>query len=137
MERTFSMIKPEGVRRGLIGEILSRIERKGYRIVGLKMLQLTPEMAAAHYAEHRGKPFYTELVEHIISGPVVAMVIEGPGAIAGMRRLMGPTNPAEAPPGTIRGDLATLIGENVIHGADSEASAQREIALYFKPEELI
>ncbi|GAF25874.1 nucleoside diphosphate kinase [Moorella thermoacetica Y72] len=136
VERTFSMIKPEGVRRGLVGAILARLEQKGYRIVALKMLRLTPEMAAAHYAEHRGKPFYQDLINHITSGPVVAMVLEGPGAIAGLRRLMGATNPQEAAPGTIRGDFALETSDNVIHGADSPASAEREIALYFTPAEL-
>ncbi|WP_422392994.1 Nucleoside diphosphate kinase [Moorella humiferrea] len=136
MERTFAMIKPEGVARGLVGAIIQRIERKGYRIVALKMLRLTPEMAARHYAEHQGKPFYGELVDHITSGPVVAMVLEGPGVIAGLRRMMGPTNPQDAPPGTIRGDFALEVGQNVIHGSDSPASAEREIALFFSPAEL-
>lgn len=137
VERTFSMIKPEGVARGLVGEIISRIERKGYRIVALKMLRLTREMAEKHYAEHQDKPFYPELIEHITSGPVVAMVLEGPNVIAGLRKLMGTTNPQEAAPGTIRGDYALETGQNVIHGADSPASAEREIALYFRPEELV
>ncbi|MBE3571433.1 MAG: nucleoside-diphosphate kinase [Moorella humiferrea] len=136
MERTFAMIKPEGVARGLVGAIIQRIERKGYRIVALKMLRLTPEMAARHYAEHQGKPFYGALVDHITSGPVVAMVLEGPGVIAGLRRMMGPTNPQDAPPGTIRGDFALEVGQNVIHGSDSPASAEREIALFFSPAEL-
>ncbi|MEW8959088.1 MAG: nucleoside-diphosphate kinase [Moorella sp. (in: firmicutes)] len=136
MERTFAMIKPEGVARGLVGAIIQRIERKGYRIVALKMLRLTPEMAARHYAEHQGKPFYGELDDHRTSGPVVAMVLEGPGVIAGLRRMMGPTNPQDAPPGTIRGDFALEVGQNVIHGSDSPASAEREIALFFSPAEL-
>ncbi|MGB9661721.1 MAG: nucleoside-diphosphate kinase [Moorellaceae bacterium] len=137
MERTFCMIKPEGVARGLVGEIISRIERKGYRIVALKMLRLTRKMAEEHYAEHRGKPFFPELIEHITSGPVVAMVLEGPNVIAGLRKLMGATNPQEAAPGTIRGDYALETGQNVIHGADSPASAAREIALYFGTEEVL
>lgn len=136
LERTFSMIKPEGVQRGLVGTILARLERKGYRIVALKMLRLTPELAARHYAEHQGKPFYQDLINHITSGPVVAMVLEGPGVIAGLRQMMGATNPQEALPGTIRGDFALEMSYNVIHGADSPASAQREIALYFTPAEL-
>lgn len=136
-ERTFCMIKPEGVARGLVGEILTRIERKGYRIVALKMLRLTREMAEEHYAEHREKPFFGELVEHITSGPVIAMVLEGPGVIAGLRKLMGATNPQEAAPGTIRGDYALETGQNVIHGADSLASAEREIGLYFRPDEIM
>ncbi|WP_161955171.1 nucleoside-diphosphate kinase [Moorella sp. Hama-1] len=136
MERTFSMIKPEGVQRGLVGTILARLERKGYRIVALKMLRLTPELAARHYAEHQGKPFYQDLINHITSGPVVAMVLEGPGVITGLRQMMGATNPQQALPGTIRGDFALEMSYNVIHGADSPASAQREIALYFTPAEL-
>jgi len=137
MERTFCMIKPEGVARGLVGEILSRIERKGYRIVALKMLRLSREMAEKHYAEHREKPFFGELVEHITSGPVIAMVLEGPGVIAGLRKLMGATNPQEAAPGTIRGDYALETGQNIIHGADSPASAEREINLFFRPDEIM
>jgi nucleoside-diphosphate kinase len=136
LERTFCMIKPEGVQRGLIGTILARIERKSYRIVALKMLRLTPELAARHYAEHEGKPFYQDLIKHITSGPVVAMVLEGPEVIAGLRQMMGKTNPREAAPGTIRGDYAVDMSYNVIHGADSPASAAREIALYFTPAEL-
>jgi len=136
MERTFCMIKPEGVQRGLIGTILERIERKSYRIIALKMLRLTPEMAARHYAEHQGKPFYQDLIKHITSGPVVAMVLEGPGVIEGLRKMMGVTNPKDAAPGTIRGDFAVDLSYNVIHGADSPASAEREIALYFSNEEL-
>lgn len=136
MERTFCMIKPEGVQRGLIGVILGRIERKGYRIVALKMLRLTPELAARHYAEHKGKPFYQGLINHITSGPVVAMVLEGPGVIAGLRQMMGVTDPKDAAPGTIRGDFAIDLSYNVIHGADSPASAAREIALYFNSAEL-
>ncbi|MDK2820624.1 MAG: nucleoside-diphosphate kinase [Clostridia bacterium] len=136
MERTFCMIKPEGVQRGLIGAILNRLENKGYRIVALKMLKMTREMAAKHYAEHQGKPFYEELINHITSGPVVAMVLEGKDVITGLRKLMGATNPIEAEPGTIRGDYATEIGENVIHGADSASSASREIDIYFTQEEI-
>ena len=136
-ERTFCMIKPEGVARGLVGEILTRIEHKGYRIVALKMLRLTREMAEKHYAEHREKRFFRELVENITSGPVIAMVLEGPGVISGLRKLMGATNPQEAAPGTIRGDYALETGQNIIHGADSLASAEREINLYFRPEEIM
>lgn len=136
VERTFAMIKPEGVERGLVGAIIGRLERKGYRLVALKMLRLTPELAARHYAEHEGKPFYQELINHITSGPVVAMVLEGPGVIAGLRQMMGATNPRDAAPGTIRGDYALDTGRNVIHGSDSPASALREIALFFTPGEL-
>ncbi|MBE3580221.1 MAG: nucleoside-diphosphate kinase [Thermoanaerobacteraceae bacterium] len=137
VERTFSMIKPEGVARGLVGEIISRIEGKGYRIVALKMLRLSREMAEKHYAEHRDKPFFGELIEHITAGPVVAMVLEGPNVIAGWRKMMGATNPQEAAPGTIRGDYALETGQNVVHGSDSPANAEREIALFFRPEELV
>jgi len=131
------MIKPDGVQKGLIGEIIGRIERKGYKIVAMKMLQLTKEMAEEHYREHVGKPFYPGLVEYITSGPVVAMVVEGKNAVKGMRTLMGATNPLEALPGTIRGDFGLDMGRNVIHGADSVESAKREIAIYFKEEELL
>lgn len=137
MERTYCMIKPDGVQKGLIGEIIGRIERKGYKIVAMKMLQLTKEMAEEHYREHVGKPFYPGLVEYITSGPVVAMVVEGKNAVKGMRTLMGATNPLEALPGTIRGDFGLDMGRNVIHGADSVESAKREIAIYFKEEELL
>lgn len=130
------MLKPEAVQRGLTGVILDRIERKGYKIKAMKMIQLTPGMAAKHYAEHEGKPFYQALINHITSGPVVAMVLEGAGVIAGLRKMMGATNPKDAVPGTIRGDYAVDMRFNVIHGADSPESAVREIALYFSPAEL-
>lgn len=131
MERTFAMIKPDGVRRGLTAEILARIERKGYRVVGLQLMQLPRETAEAHYGEHRERPFFGELVDFITSGPVVAIALEGHGAIAGWRAMMGETNPAKAAPGTIRGDFASSIEENVTHGSDSPESAQRELALFF------
>lgn len=137
MERTFVMVKPDGVQRGLVGEVIARLERRGYRLCGVKMLQLTREMAEEHYAEHRGKAFFEGLVQYICSGPVVAMVWEGKGVVAGVRQLMGSTNPAQAAPGTIRADLAIEVGRNVVHGSDSPASAQREIDLYFRPEELV
>ncbi|KKM09141.1 nucleoside diphosphate kinase [Clostridiales bacterium PH28_bin88] len=137
MERTYVMVKPDGVQRNLVGEIITRFERKGYRIAGLKMLRITPEMAEKHYAEHVGKSFYPGLVEYITSGPVVAMVLEGKDVVAGARKMMGATNPAEAGPGTIRGDFGLDIGRNVIHGADSVASAQREMAIYFTEAELL
>ena len=125
MERTYCMIKPDGVQKGLIGEIIGRIERKGYKIVAMKMLQLTKEMAEEHYREHVGKPFYPGLVEYITSGLVVALIVEGKNAVKGMRTLMGATNPLEALPGTIRGDFGLDMGRNVIHGADSVESAKR------------
>jgi nucleoside-diphosphate kinase len=131
------MIKPDGVQRNLVGEIVRRIEAKGYKIVAMKMLQLTKEMAEEHYREHVGKPFYPGLVSYITSGPVIAMVLEGKNVVKGMRTLMGATNPADALPGTIRGDFGLDVGRNVIHGADSVESAAREMAIYFKPEELL
>ncbi|KIX84581.1 nucleoside-diphosphate kinase [Thermus filiformis] len=137
MERTFVMVKPDGVRRGLVGEILGRFERKGFRLVGLRMLRIGRELAEAHYAEHREKPFFQGLVEFITSGPVVAFVLEGPNAIAEVRKMMGATHPKDALPGTIRGDFATTIDENVIHGSASPEDAAREIALFFREEELL
>lgn len=137
MERTFVMVKPDGVRRGLVGEILGRFERKGFRLVGLKLLQIPQELAEKHYAEHREKPFFPGLVAFITSGPVVAMVLEGPNAVAEVRKMMGATHPKDALPGTIRGDFATTIDENVIHGSASLEDAEREIALFFRPEELL
>lgn len=137
MERTFVMVKPDGVRRGLVGEILGRFERKGFRIVGLKMLRIGQALAEAHYAEHRDKPFFKGLVEFITSGPVVAFILEGPNAILEVRKMMGTTHPKDALPGTIRGDFATTIDENVIHGSATPEDAAREIALFFKEEELL
>ncbi|WP_337844097.1 nucleoside-diphosphate kinase [Thermus sp.] len=137
MERTFVMVKPDGVRRGLVGEILARFERKGFRLVGLKLLTLDRGLAEKHYAEHREKPFFPGLVAFITSGPVVAMVLEGPNVVAEVRKMMGATHPKDALPGTIRGDFATTIDENVIHGSATPEDAQREIALYFRPGELL
>ncbi|WP_261664141.1 nucleoside-diphosphate kinase [Deinococcus sp. Marseille-Q6407] len=136
-ERTFAMIKPDGVRRGLTAEILRRIELKGYRVVGLKLYQIPRETAESHYGEHREKPFFGELVDFITSGPVVALALEGENAISGWRSMMGATNPASAAPGTIRGDLATSMSENVTHGSDSPESAQRELGLFFREDELL
>lgn len=136
MERTFVAIKPDGVKRGLIGNIIRRIEHKGYKIVGLKMLQPTLEIAEQHYAEHKGKPFYQSLIDYITSGPIVAMVVEGKNVIEGMRHMMGSTVPNTAEVGTIRADFAQTKECNTIHGSDSTASASREIAIYFQPEEL-
>ena len=125
------MVKPDGVRRGLIGEVIARFERKGLTLARMRMLTISKELADLHYAEHVGKPFFGDLVEFITSGPVVAMEWEGPDAIATGRTLMGPTNPVDAPPGTIRGDFGLLITENIVHGSDSPASAQRELSLFF------
>jgi nucleoside-diphosphate kinase len=136
-ERTLIIVKPEGVQRGLIGEVLTRFERKGLKVVGLKLIQITPELAEQHYAEHKGKGFYPGLVQHITSSPVVVGVLQGPGAIAVTRAMMGPTRPAEAAPGTIRGDYGLDVGLNIIHGSDGPESAQREVALFFPDRELV
>lgn len=137
MERTLIIVKPEGVQRGLVGHVLARFEAKGFKIVGLKLMRISPELAARHYAEHQGKPFYEGLIKHITSSPVVIGVIEGPNVIAVTRALMGPTKPWEAPAGTIRGDYAVSMGLNIIHGSDSAASSDREIGIFFAPDELL
>ena len=134
-ERTLVLVKPDGVRRGLSGEILRRIETKGYTLSAVQLKNATPELLAAHYAEHQGKPFYAPLVEFMMSGPVLAVVAEGEGVIPGFRSLAGATNPTDAAPGTIRGDLGrdwgTKVQQNLVHGSDSPESAAREIALWF------
>lgn len=137
IESTLVLLKPDAVRRKLCGEIIHRFEQKGLLLTALKLVNITPEMAAEHYAEHVDKPFFPELVKFITSGPVVAMVLSGPNAVKVVRTLMGPTNPLDAPPGTIRGDYAILMSQNVVHGSDSTASAAREIAIYFAEKELI
>ncbi len=131
IERTLVIVKPDGVQRGLVGEIVGRLERRGLKIVALGLRTIDQELAKRHYAEHEGKPFYAGLVEYIGSGPVVTMVLEGPNAITVVRSTMGTTNPASAAPGTIRADLALELGRNLIHGSDGPESAQREIALFF------
>lgn len=136
MERTFLMVKPDGVERGLTGEVISRIEKKGFRMVAIKMLRISEELAREHYAEHAGKPFFDEMLSFITSGPVVAMVWEGPGVIQSIREIMGATDPARAEPGTIRRDMGTSISRNVVHGSDSRAAAEREINLFFNDSEL-
>ena len=136
MERTFIAVKPDGVKRGLVGNIVERFERKGYKIIAMKMLQPTIEIAAKHYAEHVGKPFYNRLINYITSGPIVAMVVEGNNVVKGARHIMGATKPDEAEVGTIRADFAQTMEYNVVHGSDSVESAEREIAIYFKPEEI-
>ena len=130
-ERTLVLIKPDGVRRGLAGEVLSRIERKGLRIVAMDMRVVGQDLAETHYAEHAGKPFYGSLVEFITSGPLVAMVVEGPRAIEAFRALAGATDPVKATPGTIRGDYALEVQDNIVHGSDSPDSAEREIKIFF------
>jgi nucleoside-diphosphate kinase len=135
-EQTLIILKPDAVQRGLIGEIIGRIEGRGLRIAGLKMLRFTRELAERHYGEHQGKPFYEPLVNFITSSPVVVMIVEGPEAIGVLRAMMGATNAKAAAPGTLRGDLALSNRLNLIHGSDSPASAAREIALFFEPEEI-
>lgn len=130
-ERTLILVKPDGVARGLIGEVLARIERKGFTFVALDLRTIDAETAGRHYAEHTAKPFFGDLVEFITSGPLLAGVIEGPDAIVSWRTMMGATNPVDADPGTIRGDLATVMQNNVTHGSDSPASAAREIGIFF------
>ena len=137
MEKTFLMIKPDGVQRNLIGDIVNRFEEKGYKLVGAKLMQIDRSLAEQHYGEHRERPFFGELVDFITSGPVFAMVWEGNNVVAASRSLMGATNPQDAAPGTIRGDYAVSLGMNIIHGSDSPASAEREIGLFFKSEEII
>jgi nucleoside-diphosphate kinase len=136
-ERTLILVKPDGVQRGLVGEVVGRLERRGLKPVGLKLMRIDEDLAGRHYAEHREKGFFPGLVGFITSSPVVAMVWEGPGAVAMVRAMMGATNPANATPGTIRGDLAVDLGMNVIHGSDSPERAAEEVALFFEPGELV
>jgi nucleoside-diphosphate kinase len=131
VESTLLIVKPDGVRRGLIGEVLRRVEAKGLRIAEMRLMQIDCALAEEHYAEHHEKPFFAELVAFITSGPIVVARLEGEGAIDVWRTLMGPTNPSSAPPGTIRGDLGLIITENIVHGSDSPASAERELRLFF------
>jgi nucleoside-diphosphate kinase len=137
MERTFLAVKPDGVQRQLVGEIIRRYETKGFKLVGLKLIHATRELAEKHYAVHKERPFFAGLVDFITSGPVVAMVWEGDGVVASARKIIGATNPLTAEPGTIRGDYGANIGRNIIHGSDAIETAQTEIALWFNPEELV
>ncbi|MFC8687573.1 nucleoside-diphosphate kinase [Brevibacillus porteri] len=137
MEKTFLMVKPDGVQRNLIGEIVSRFEKKGYHLVGAKLMTVSRELAEEHYAEHKERPFFGELVDFITSGPVFAMVWQGNNVITTARAMMGKTNPVDAASGTIRGDFATSVGMNIIHGSDSPESAEREIGLWFSAEEVL
>lgn len=137
MERTFIAIKPDGVQRNLVGEIIRRFEAKGFTLVGLKLLKPSQELAEAHYAVHKERPFFKGLVEFITSGPLVAMVWEGEGVVAAGRLMIGATNPLTSNPGTIRGDFGVSIGRNIIHGSDAVETAQHEIALWFKDHELV
>tara|TARA_Y100000389_G_scaffold16164_1_gene14249 strand:+ start:213 stop:608 length:396 start_codon:yes stop_codon:yes gene_type:complete len=129
--KTFFMIKPDGVKRNIIGDVIDRVEKKDFVITKMKMMQISKELAEKHYAEHVEKPFFSDLVTFITSGPVVAMEVEGENAVLAIRELMGATNPSDADAGTIRGDLATKLEENVVHGSDSEESAERELGLFF------
>ena len=131
LQRTFLMVKPDGVRRGLIGEVIKRIETKGYRLAALKLFTIDQGLARTHYAEHAEKPFFEDLVAFITSGPVVAMIVEGHDVVVGVRQIMGATNPLAAAPGSIRADYATEITQNIVHGSDSPESAERETALFF------
>ncbi|AMA64306.1 MAG: nucleoside-diphosphate kinase [Kurthia gibsonii] len=137
IQQTFLMVKPDGVKRQVVGDIVDRFERRGFELKGAKLMNITKELAEKHYAEHAERPFFGELVEFITSGPVFAMVWEGENVIALARLMMGATNPAESAPGTIRGDYATTVAENIIHGSDSLASAEREIGLFFGEEGLV
>jgi len=137
MEKTFLMVKPDGVQRNLIGEIVSRFEKKGYQLVGAKLMVVSRELAEQHYAEHKERPFFGELVDFITSAPVFAMVWQGNSVISTARAMMGKTNPVDAAAGTIRGDFATSVGMNIIHGSDSPESAEREIGLWFSAEEVL
>lgn len=135
-ERTFLMVKPDGVQRGLVGNVVSRLEHKGLKLVAMKMMHIKPELAAEHYGEHNGKPFYDGLIDFITSAPVVAMIWEGDDAVDMVRTLIGATDPRKAAPGTMRGDLAMFMGKNIVHGSDSLESAEREMNLFFKDEEI-
>jgi len=135
-ERTFVAIKPDAVKRGLIGKIIDRFETIGFKIVGMKLLQVTPELAAKHYEEHLGKSFYNRLIYYITSAPIVAMVVQGYNAVDSVRHIVGKTSPMDADVGTIRADFAQIMEYNVVHASDSLASAEREIGIYFKPEEI-
>lgn len=136
MEKTLVLVKPDGVEKGLCGEVIARFETRGLKVAALKMMKLSSEQAETHYAEHQGKPFFRGLVDFITSAPLVAMVITGENAIKVVRTMMGSTNPVDAAPGTIRGDYALTIGSNIIHGSDSQASAEREVGIFFSAGEI-
>ena len=137
IERTLILCKPDAVSRGLVGEIVARLERRGYLIAAMKLMQLDGERARTHYGEHAGKPFFDGLVNFITSGPIVAMAVEGEGVIEGCRQMMGATNPLSAAPGSIRADFAQSIGRNLVHGSDSKGSAERELAIFFDAKEFV
>lgn len=137
MEKTLVLIKPDGVQRGLIGEVISRLERRGLRLVAAKFIQVSNDLAETHYAIHKGKPFFSGLISYITASPVMAMVWEGPNAVAAVRQTMGSTRPTEAAPGTLRHDYALMIGRNLTHASDNIDNGKEEIALWFRPEELV
>ena len=137
MERTLVLVKPDGVQRGLVGEVICRLERRGLRLVAAKFLQVTQEMAETHYAIHKGKPFYSGLIEYITSAPVMAMVWEGPNAVAAVRQTMGATRPTEAAPGSLRHDFGLEIGRNLTHASDTVENSEMEVSLWFKPTEIV
>ena len=137
MEKTFVMLKPDGVQRGLIGEVIARLERRGLKLTGAKFLQVSLELAETHYSIHKDKPFYNSLLEYITSAPVMAMVWEGPNAVAAVRQTMGATRPTEAAPGSVRHDFGLEIGRNITHASDSIENGELEVSLWFKPEELV
>src|SRR5512133_3782676 len=137
MEHSLVLVKPDGVQRGLVGEVILRLERRGLRLVGAKFLQVSQELAETHYAIHKGKPFYEGLIGYITSAPVMAMVWEGPNAVAAVRQTMGATRPTEAAPGTLRHDFALQVGRNLTHASDSPENGEKEVALWFAPAELV
>jgi len=137
VERSLVLVKPDGVQRGLVGEVIARFERRGLRLVGAKFMQVSQDLAKQHYAEHEGKPFYDGLISYITSAPVMAMVWEGPNAVAAIRQTVGSTKPVESVPGTIRHDFALEVGRNLIHASDKPETGVRETALWFKNEELV
>ena len=137
MSRTLVLLKPDSVQRALVGDIIARLERRGLKFEGMKLMQVTDELAHQHYGEHEGKPFFADLVQFITSGPIVAMVLEGENAVELVRATMGSTNPVDSPPGSIRGDYGMTLGMNLVHGSDSDKSAEREIGLFFTADEVL
>lgn len=137
MSRTLVLLKPDSVQRALVGDLITRFERRGLKIAGMKLMQVTDDLAHRHYGEHDGKPFFADLVQFITSGPIVAMVLEGENAVQLVRATMGSTNPTDSAPGSIRGDYGMTIGMNLVHGSDSDESAEREIGLFFSPDEVL
>ena len=137
MDRSLVLLKPDAVQRGLVGELISRLECRGLKLTAMKMLQADESLGTRHYEAHVDKPFFPGLIEFITSSPLVALVVEGPGAVQAVRSLMGETSPEDSPPGTIRGDYALTIGQNLVHGSDSDESAEREIGVFFTPDEVL